>query len=254
MFSDYLWYNYSGFTVCFYIKSMEQWKGKYDNLVSFGDNNRVHFSNSGNSRALQYIIEHTTHECTHPSLIYNWFNIYLQDTYIVNINILPCRYLMQIHMNFPNMKFCRIKGIVLKGIHNMAINKSLIARLSKNTLVTVLIRLFCTSVIITKMFPTTERKNIRKYRGIRTFHSRVSSGTSYGTIQSKLLASHVIFNVTTVSFRIMFVEELNNFNILNWTVLYTLFVFKLQSRIKWKMRLFTVIDKSLLMKCIISVR
>jgi hypothetical protein len=151
----------------------------------------------------------------HQSLIYNWFNNYLQDTYIANINILPCKYLTQIHMNFPNMKFCRIKGIVLKGIHNIAINKSLIARLSKNTLVTVLIRLFWTSVSITRMFPTTERKNIREYKGIRILHSKVSSGTSYGTIQSKLSASHVIFNVMTVSFRIMFVEELNKFNILN---------------------------------------
>jgi hypothetical protein len=60
---------------------------------------------------------------------------YEDGTYITNINILPCKYLTQIHMNFPNMKFCRIKGIVLKGIHSIAINKSLIARLSKNTLV-----------------------------------------------------------------------------------------------------------------------
>lgn len=98
-----------------------------------------------------------------------------------------------------------MSGIVLKGIHSIAMNKSLMARFSKNTFVTVLIRLFWTNVKITSMFPTTDNTKMRQYNGISIFHSNVRAGISYGLKQ--LLFKQVSFArvLTLVKGSVMFI-------------------------------------------------
>lgn len=54
----------------------------------------------------------------------------------------------------------------VNGIQNTPRNKSLIAKLSKNKFVIVLIRRLCMSVKMTNKFPITARRNITEYKNI----------------------------------------------------------------------------------------
>jgi hypothetical protein len=54
----------------------------------------------------------------------------------------------------------------VNGIQNTPRNKSLIAKLSKNKFVIVLIRRLWISVIMTNIFPITARRNITEYKNI----------------------------------------------------------------------------------------
>ncbi len=94
------------------------------------------------------------------------------------------------HITSPKMKFLSSVGTRVKGMQNTASNRSLILKLSKNTLVTVLILLFCIKVRITNVFPTTESRNIMVYNGILT--SPPKSGAREGR-------EFVLFSTTLVS-------------------------------------------------------
>lgn len=73
---------------------------------------------------------------------------------------IPCKYLMLMHMNSPNRKFCSIMGMIVKGIQKTATSRSLTDKFNRNTFVTVRILLFCISVTITNKFPTTAKINM----------------------------------------------------------------------------------------------
>lgn len=79
---------------------------------------------------------------------------------------LPCKYLIITHIVAPKMKFLSIIGTKVKGIQKTANRRSLIDKLSRNTFVTVRIRLFCMMVMMTKKLPTTARRKIKQYKGI----------------------------------------------------------------------------------------
>lgn len=80
------------------------------------------------------------------------------------LNNLPCKYGSSLHIISPNMKLRKIVPTNVNGIQNTPKNKSDTARLSKNRLVVVRIRLFCTSVRITREFPTVANRNMIQYR------------------------------------------------------------------------------------------
>lgn len=77
-------------------------------------------------------------------------------------------------MTFPKMKFLRRVGMRVNGMQNTVSNRSLIERLRRNTLVTVLI-LFCLArVTMTKLLPTKDKRKIILYNVIR--NSPLKSG------------------------------------------------------------------------------
>jgi uncharacterized radical SAM superfamily protein len=88
---------------------------------------------------------------------------------------------MVMHINGPNIKFFIIIGTRVKGIQKTARRRSLIAKFNRNTLVTVLILLFCTNVKITRPFPITARMKIVLYIPIAIF-VEVSSSSLWFTL------------------------------------------------------------------------
>ena len=70
-------------------------------------------------------------------------------------------------MTLPKMKFLMSVGISVNGIQNTASNKSLTDRFSRNTLVIVRMRRFCTRVRITSAFPPIDNTKITEYSTIR---------------------------------------------------------------------------------------
>lgn len=74
---------------------------------------------------------------------------------------------MATHINSPNTKFLRSSGISVKGIQNTAKSTSLMDRFNRKTFVMVRIRRFWSNVKITKIFPTTDKRKIITYSGIR---------------------------------------------------------------------------------------
>ena len=85
---------------------------------------------------------------------------------------------MRTHMVAPKIKSCRSVGTNVKGIQNTASRRSLILKFKRNTLVTVLILLFCIRVNITSVLPTTDSKKIRLYNGILTAPPNCIGGDS----------------------------------------------------------------------------
>ena len=83
---------------------------------------------------------------------------------------------MRTHITGPNTKFLNAIGIMVNGIHKTANSKSLMDKFSKNTLVTVRIRLFCIKVIITRTLPKTDNRNINEYKGNVTINSAGNIG------------------------------------------------------------------------------
>lgn len=72
------------------------------------------------------------------------------------------------HMKAPNTKSLFSVPTSVKGMQRTPKNRSEMAKLSRNTLVIVRIRLFCTSVKITSEFPMTARRKMTAYNGICT--------------------------------------------------------------------------------------
>lgn len=81
---------------------------------------------------------------------------------------LPCKKGNILHMKAPNTKSLFSVPTSVKGMQRTPKNRSEMAKLSRNTLVIVRIRLFCTSVKITSEFPMTARRKMTAYNGICT--------------------------------------------------------------------------------------
>lgn len=71
-------------------------------------------------------------------------------------------------MKAPNTKSLFSVPTSVKGMQRTPKNRSEMAKLSRNTLVIVRIRLFCTRVRITSEFPMTARRKMTAYNGICT--------------------------------------------------------------------------------------
>lgn len=83
---------------------------------------------------------------------------------------------MSLHMAAPSTKFLRMLPTSVVGMQNTPRSKSLTARFSKNTLVTVLILLRCTNVRITSEFPTTAHTKMTAYSKILNAVSKLMPG------------------------------------------------------------------------------
>lgn len=81
---------------------------------------------------------------------------------------LPCRYGKNLHIISPNTKSLNNEPINVNGIHSTPNKISDTAKFSKNTLVIVRIRRFCTNVSMTSPFPITASNKIVAYNGIWT--------------------------------------------------------------------------------------
>ena len=92
----------------------------------------------------------------------------------------------------PKINSCRSVGTNVKGIQNTARRRSLILRFKRNTLVTVLILLFCIKVSITKVLPTTDSKKIILYRGILTAPPNCIGGAGLLTGVSIIMVTVVL--------------------------------------------------------------
>lgn len=117
---------------------------------------------------------------------------------------------MSLQRTAPNTKSLRRAPIRVKGMQKTPSRRSDTDRLSRNTLVIVRMRWFCTRVKITSTLPTTANKNIREYRGICTLPAPhqstpelvpdldgVSLGTSVTSVQLSEMFICDVINVGT---------------------------------------------------------
>lgn len=93
------------------------------------------------------------------------------------INFIPCKYGKNLHIISPNTKSRSKAPISVNGIQSTPSSMSDTAKFSKNTLVMVRIRRFCTNVMITKKLPTIANKRIVAYKGICTRPDDSHDGT-----------------------------------------------------------------------------